>query len=142
MNILFVCTGNTCRSPMAELYCRSRCADADFFSAGLAATLGGKISAPAAAVMAENGIDAAGFRSTPLSREKLAAADLVVPMTASHAAAIIRGYPECAAKIRRLGDFADGTDIRDPFGGDVPIYRATFAQMKIALDNLLKGLEL
>ena len=145
MNILFVCSGNTCRSPMAELYCRSRVAatrcNIDVASAGLCTCTGAAISDPAGAVMREFGIDPDDFRSSPLSIEKLMAADLIIVMTKLHREAIIRFYPEAAAKIHLLLEFSGGGDLSDPFGSDISTYRATFAKMKTAIDNLLEKLQ-
>ena len=145
MNILFVCSGNTCRSPMAELYCRSRIdgknCNIDVSSAGLCTCTGAAISDPAGAVMREFGIDPDDFQSSPLTIEKLAAADMIIVMTKLHREAIIRFYPESADKIHLLLDFSVGGDLSDPFGGDISTYRATFAKMKTAIDNLLEKLK-
>ena len=141
MRILFVCTGNSCRSPMAELYFEELCRkagrdDIDVRSAGTCAWDGGRISAPAAAVMRELGIDGGTFRSARLTDSLAADFDLIVAMTRGHASDIQLLCPSSAGKVRLLLEFDGGGDVPDPYGGSVEHYRRVFESMSPALENL------
>src|SRR6516165_10637865 len=96
-HILFVCTGNTCRSPLAQALCarlladRLGCEPADlpargFFvqSAGLAAMIGAEATPEAAAIAREHGADLSGHKSQPLTLDLLAQTDLLFAMTEAH----------------------------------------------------------
>jgi len=139
--VLFVCTGNTCRSPMAELYFNHYCACAGIdavraVSAGLAASSGDPISLPAYRVLAELGIEAGSFRSRPVDGEMVEAADLIVAMTASHRANLLERFPDAVGKTRLLLDFSGGGSVPDPFGGPLAVYSAVFSRMRPALEML------
>ena len=137
MQILFVCSGNTCRSPMAELYfneCRqlagkTTCAK----SAGIATEDGLPISANAFKVMQELEIDASDFRSTQLTLKLIEESDMIFTMTGSHKKTLISCVPEFAAKIDTL---LQGTDVSDPYGGNLQCYKQTFSMMKEQLEKL------
>src|SRR5664279_2972193 len=89
MRILFVCTGNTCRSPMAGAYFKNLCeksgrSDITVETAGTFAGEGEPASTQSTAVMKEYGIDLSAHKSSRLTKDKLNAADLIVAMTSSH----------------------------------------------------------
>ena len=141
MKILFVCTGNSCRSPMAELYFNARAAELGLpvtaESAGIYAGDGATASFPAAAVMAELGIDASPFRSRAFTPERGKAYDSIIGMTRSHAALLRTAAPELRERICTL---VPGADVPDPFGGSVEHYREVFGFMRGHLDRLLSQL--
>ena len=146
--ILFVCTGNTCRSPMAESLCRHKlaqrldCADDDLLdhgfsvvSAGLAAQRGSPASPEAVDLLDEAGIDLRSHESQMLTRALLEQADRVITMTRSHRESIISGMPEFAHKVRVL--CPSGRDVADPIGGSERDYRECMNQISAHLDVLL-----
>ena len=142
MNILFVCTGNTCRSPMAEAYCRHLCQDRgaagiDTQSAGIAAADGAPVSPLVRAALAEEGVDLGYTVSQPVSSTLIDWADLVITMTRSHTNRIHVRYPQARGKTHALLSYVDSeADVSDPFGGDLEEYVASLAAMKPALARL------
>ena len=127
MNILFVCSGNTCRSPMAAAIMDkiARENDLNVFveSAGLFAADDQPASAEAIAAVAQYGIDLSYHRSQPVTEDLLAQCDLVLTMTAAHKM-ILENY--APGKVYTLAEYcgADG-DIPDPYGGDLEEYKET-----------------
>ncbi len=139
--VLFVCTGNTCRSPMAEARFRQLAAEwlgcaADEIeerglvvtSAGLAAWAGAKASAGALEAMAEIGADLSGHESQPVTETLVRQADLIWTMTASHRAALLAQFPEAGGRVAMLAP--DRQDVSDPIGGPVSTYRACAGQIR------------
>ena len=143
MNVLFVCTGNTCRSPMAEGYFSELCrkanrSDIEVASAGTYAVDGVPPSQQSIAVLRDYGVDITHYTSSMLTREMLDNAALIIVMTASHKQLICEAVPEAADKIRLLLEFKEDnfSDVNDPYGGSKSVYSYCFEEMKPALDNL------
>jgi protein-tyrosine phosphatase len=144
--VLFVCTGNTCRSPMAERrfrrLCRQRHVAATVKSAGLMATPGLPATAEAATVLARHGLTLADFRSSEVTADLLESATLIVAMTRRHAAALRRRFPAVAGRVCTLLELVDSQDdVADPIGGSLAVYERCLASMEPALAALLDRLE-
>lgn len=132
MKIVFVCTGNTCRSSMAEALAKKWLAanaptrtDIEFVSAGLAAFPGSPASGQAIDVMRLAGVNLAGHRARQISRDYVVDSDLILTMTKGHKCALLQMYPESTNKIYTLAEFAAGqeTDIPDPFAQSTEVYK-------------------
>lgn len=150
--VLFVCTGNTCRSPMAEGLLRQLLQERGLqgevlsvASAGLHAQRGASAAPGAQRVMESMGIDLSGHRSRPVDEALVDQADLILAMTASHRDELRRRFPHKAAAIHTLKGYAgaeDGSeDVEDPFGGDDQRYRAAAEEIRRLLEKLLNRWE-
>ena len=143
--IVFVCTGNVCRSPMAEYLLRARLgADSEWTvsSAGLAAGVGMTASLPAVRVLAEEGIDLTPHRSRPLDRSLVDAATIIVVMTAAHRRQMAFGFPDAMERVFLLGSFGPGRgDVPDPIGLADEAYDRIRDLISEALPDLLSFLE-
>jgi protein-tyrosine-phosphatase len=145
--ILFVCTGNTCRSPMAEklfenLVKERGNKDAKAFSAGIYAFAGDPASSMAISVMkGEFGIDLTSHRSKVLDIDDIRGAWLILAMTEEHKRMILDIYPESADKLYTLKEYAESADgetsISDPFGGDYENYRECAFEIQSALIDIM-----
>ncbi len=135
--LLFVCTGNTCRSPMAEaLAAEILGSEVKASSAGLGAWDAEEASPQAIKAMRERGFDLSRHRARRLSRSMVLEADFIIPMTKSQEQMLKEEYPEFAEKIRRLAAWAvSEADVCDPWGGSVAEYRACALQIAEYLEG-------
>ena len=129
--VCFVCTGNTCRSPMAEAYMKSL-GYKNTFSRGLHAFELSYMSPLAQRTLRENGIEVPDHRAHNMKDEDMARADAIYAMTSRHATELILSYPQHAGKIHTMP-----REITDPYGGDLDVYKKTFVEIKSAIDEIV-----
>ena len=142
-NVLFICTGNVCRSPMAEGLLRRMAGDGvEVCSAGLGAGRGQPPSAHAIEVLKNEGVDISGIRSQPVSAGLLERADHIFTMTQDHLDMLLLLFPEMAPKARllRFREAAKGAhpDVKDPIGGTRETYEWCKEDIKAALPDVLQ----
>jgi len=149
--ILFVCTGNQCRSPMAEhlfkqILARSpnpRAKKIAVMSASTGMYNGAQASRKTVEVMRGRGIDLAGFRAKQISPELVDWADLVLAMDRRNKKAIINMFPESAAKVFTLKEYAgsyDELDVEDPVSQPIEQYEKCADEIEEALMKVNKKL--
>ena len=144
MHVLFVCTGNTCRSPMAEGFFKQisqNDADLSCASAGIGAVGGQSASRNSIVAMAEEGIDIQTHRSEPVTSDLIQQADFILVMTYHHLYSLLLLYPQAADKLFLLKEFMPPNDrsnreVMDPFGQPLEIYAACRNQLSEAIGYL------
>lgn len=135
MRILFVCSGNICRSPFAEALARDMDgrADVEYASAGTIALSGNPAAATGIAVAADLGVDMTSHSATHLTAEVLADSDLIYAMEEEHVAIVVALDP--GARVELLSP--EGAPLPDPYGGDRLEYLASYALITEALEHRL-----
>ena len=148
MHVLFICTGNTCRSPMAEGYFRHlvserKCKDVSVSSAGIFAGNGEPVTLNSSKALKQIGIDISKHRSRTLTKDMLKDADLIIAMTLSHKNHVGEMSAEALKKTKLLGEYNHvNEDITDPFGGSSEVYFYCLNTMKPLLEKLLNEVRL
>ena len=140
-SVIFVCTGNTCRSPMAEnilksvLKKRGEAGKYNVKSAGLAAEVGSPMSPNAKSALSELGIKPGKHTAKQLTLRTAKSAYLIVCMTERHKSAI--NLPNC----KTVAEICGGDDVPDPYGGDLNTYLKTARYLLYAADDIVDLLE-
>jgi len=152
--ILFVCTGNTCRSVLAQYYASRLAADAfpqsakaplalEFFSAGLVVAKDILQPAIVSELLKKEGIKHFSHKPEQISAEIAESAGLILSMTKEHKEAVIRLFPEAAAKTMTLMEYAGfgAEDLPDPYGRDNLFYLEVFTLIKSAIKAAFEKLK-
>ncbi|MFC5557544.1 low molecular weight protein arginine phosphatase [Ureibacillus thermophilus] len=141
MNIYFVCTGNTCRSPMAEAILKHKnIKGIEVKSAGIFALEGGKMSEHSKTVLEQENID---FQHTTrqVNESDIEWADLILTMTSAHRDMILQLYEKAKGKTYTLKEYVtpySSLDVSDPYGGDLNTYKNTYEELNRLIDELVK----
>lgn len=153
MKLLFVCSGNICRSPMAAEYFRHQAGQSGLChivvdSAGLLGIDGAPASPEAVRVMREIGVDLRGHRSTPLTATGLSTTDWTIVMTRDHLDELARRFPggQDERHLLRAWDSRpvpdpNARDLADPIGESLEFYRKTRDSVTRCVDHLLLSLK-
>lgn len=139
--ILVVCTGNICRSPIAEALLKARLPGKDIWSAGTGAMVGNGADPSSIEVGAANGLDLSRHRAQQLTLPMLQQADLVLTLDGSHSAWINSRYPQFRGKVHKLGKWRKDEDVPDPYRHPLEAFEAAYVQMDAHVGDWLAKLK-
>lgn len=135
-NILVICLGNICRSPMAEGLLKQRYPDKNISSAGLREiTVGWSADPFSIRVMKENDIDISRHRARLLTNDLLKNVDLVITMEKEQSDIVKYSFPNFRGKIVRIGEYGD-YDVPDPYSKNIKYFQESFDLISQGVDQI------
>lgn len=150
MKIMFICTGNICRSAMAEWLLKKKAKEAkrdeiEVYSCGVYAEDGDISTYEAKKVMLdEYGIDMSEHRATNIRNSKIKEMDVILCATINHKIAVLDLYPELKEKVYTMKEYVkyhreyhDDMNIKDPWGYDIETYRSCVAEIEECINKIL-----
>lgn len=146
MNILFVCTGNTCRSQMAEGIAKSlaknKGLDIDIRSAGIFALDGGNIADNSIESLKNVNIDISQYKSNLVNKDLIKESDIVLTMTKGHKENLIMNFSGIDNKVFLLNEYAYDIDqdVEDPYGGNISIYNKVRDEIYKAIETIFNNI--
>ncbi|EAE8346245.1 low molecular weight protein arginine phosphatase [Listeria monocytogenes] len=132
MNVLFVCTGNTCRSPLAEKILQNLRPDLDVRSAGTCALDGDAISENSRQILAQMNLPTT-HQAKKVTQADMDWADHIYVMTKNHHAELKKLFPKASDKIQLISE--EEADIPDPYSGSIEQYEITYYELKSAISE-------
>ncbi len=152
MNIMFVCTGNICRSAMSEWILKKKISENDELkdkievcSSGVYAQNGDRPTYSAIEVMNEMGIDMTKHKATNIQNSKAKEMDLILCATRSHKMAVIDMYPQLKDNVYTMKEYAgyslNDLDIKDPWGYDIETYRFCASELEKCIELLIEKIK-
>jgi len=150
MKIMFVCTGNICRSAMADWLLKERLKenkqDIQVYSCGIQAYTGESATNYSIQTLKKHGIDGKKHRATNVKDSCIKECDLILCATINHKMALIRMYPEKQDKIYTMKEYAfpeekEDLDIADPWGYDLQTYENCFIQIEKCVTEIIERIK-
>ena len=148
LTLLFVCTGNTCRSPMAEQIFneQARALSAHAISAGLDAKAGSSMSPQAADALSSLGYTPTEHRSTLVSTEAVEEADVILTFTQDQKDEVAKRFPAAVEKLFTISEYANSTsgkheDVSDPYGKSAEVYKETAETIDSLVELIVSSLK-
>lgn len=152
MKIMFVCTGNICRSAMAHKLMEKKLKDnniqdVEIYSCGVFAENGDTATFEAREAMEEYGVDMKIHKATNVRNSKIEEMDLILCATKSHKSVLSQMYPNIKEKIYTMKEYVQNSenkediDIKDPWGYGIEVYRMCAAEIDRVLDKLIEKIK-
>lgn len=129
-NILCVCTGNICRSPLAEGLLRRDAPDLTVSSAGIGAVVGGRMPAEAAAIAEREGLRLGDHRGQQLVSQHVRSADVILVMEKGQRDWVVGQFPMTRGRVFLATHWVDGEDVDDPYQHDAVFFERVFQQLE------------
>lgn len=139
-NIMVVCTGNICRSPMGEALLRTRLEGQQrtVMSAGIGALIGHPADALACEIMLEKGIDISAHRAQQATLPLLSSMDLILAMDSTHADWMASKYPQLRGRIHKILKWQENADVADPYRLPRAAFEKAYADIERGVEEWLK----